>query len=180
MQRVQVNGRSGSVARLLALHRWYEARSGGIKRPPAAWEVLAVHALYLLSGLVVVASVLALTSSAEPIDGNAFQGVLVMASVCTALMVWAVFRRTPPAETWFVSHLVWLSTTWAIVALLFAGSLLILALVLLTAVLLPFLTLLVYTPFVLAWSCAAWFLWRVGRGYLVLLRRGPIGSFGRA
>lgn len=180
MQGTRRTGRGGSIARLLALHRWYEARSGGIRSQPVPWEVLAVHALYLSSGLVVVATVLALTSSAEPIGPNAFQGVVLLAATCGALMVWTVLRRTPPAETWFVSHLVWLSLTWAIAAMLFAGSLLVMGLVLIMAVLMPFLLFLMYTPVVLAWACAGWFLWRIGRGYLELLRREPIGSFGGA
>jgi hypothetical protein len=180
MQSVRRTTRNGSTARLNALHRWYEARSGGLQSAPAAWEVLAVHALYLLSGSVVVAAVLALTSSGEPIGSNAFRGVALMAAVCTVHMVWTVLRRTPPAETWFVSHLVWLSLTWGIVALVIAASLLVLGLALIAAVLLPMLVFLFYTPVFFAWACATWFLWRVGRGYFLLLRRSPIGSFGGA
>jgi hypothetical protein len=179
MQGAPQTRRAGSVGRLLVLHRWYEARSGGIKSPPMTWEVLAVHGLYLLSGLVTLTAVLALTSSVEPIRANSLGGVVVMAAMSTALMVWTVLRRTPPVETWFVSHLVWLSMTWAMVAFLFASSLLVLGLILIAAVLLQVLAFLVYTPFLLAWSCAVWFLWRVGRGYVVFLRRGPIGSFSR-
>lgn len=154
--------------------RWV-ARTHGETSPPAVRELFAVHALYALSAVLAARAALAFWGSGRPIGANALDDIIAMAAVSCLMMGWFALGRTPSAEKWFISHLLWLTMTFAVLGGVFAGSLIVLAVVMLLVLVLPPLFFLAYLPAALAWVFAAWFVWRLIRGYSAFLRRAAIG-----
>lgn len=148
--------------------------------PPEAWERAAVHVLYIGSAVFCLRIVSALAGMGRPVGADAVGQLLLIVAACLVFTFWGAFRRTPACEGWFASHLLWLTTTYAVLAGFAAGALLLAAVTMILALLLPAIMVLMVGVHALAWLCTAWFGWRLVRGYPAFIQRNLIGPFARA
>ncbi|MGD8277146.1 MAG: hypothetical protein PVH00_03925 [Gemmatimonadota bacterium] len=147
--------------------------------PPEGWERAAVHVLYLGSAVLCLRAVSGLAGIARPLRADAFGQLLLISAACLAFSFWGAFRRTPPCQAWFASHLLWLTLTYAVLAGVFVAGLLVIGVLWILALVIPAIAFLMHGPLALAWLFTAWFAWRLLRGYPAFLRRSPIGAFER-
>jgi len=145
--------------------------------PPESWERAAVHVLYVGSTILCLRTVSGLLGIARPLRADAFGQLLLILAASLGFSFWGAFRRTPPWQGWFASHLLWLTLTYAVLGGVFVAGLLVIAVLWLLALVIPAVSFLLYGPLALAWVFTAWFAWRLLRGYPAFLRRDPIGPF---
>jgi len=144
---------------------------------PSRLEWAAGHAAYLV-GLVFLAWVGAgLAGRPVPVGVGT---VLALAGLGAGLgflfLLWAVQFREVTPEPWFVSHLAWLSVTYAAVFAAIAAGTFGLVLMLFLAAAVPALApAMVYVPTTGAGVLAIWFAWRMLRGYWSYWRRATVG-----
>jgi hypothetical protein len=144
---------------------------------PTRYESFLGHLAYL-GGLALLArGVAGLAGRARPAGiGTVFEAAGLGAALGFLFLFWAVrFRRVAP-EPWFLSHLVWLSVTYALIfAAVAVGTLGVILGLFLAAIVLPVAAFIVYAPLVAGALLAAWFAWRMLRGYAAYWRRAPVG-----
>lgn len=162
-----------------AMRRSFVERAGD-GSAPEQWERAAVHVLYLGSAVFCLRGVSGLAGIGRSLGVDAAGQLIVILAVCGLFTFWAAFRRRRPCEGWFASHLLWLTTTYAVLGGAFAAVLVVIAVIVILMLLVPFLTFLLYLPLGVSWALTGWFGWRLLRGYPAFLQRNPIGTFERA
>ena len=144
---------------------------------PTRHESLLGHLAYLV-GLGLVAWVVAgLAGRTRPLSiGTVLEAAGLGAALGFLFLFWAVrFRRVAP-EPWFLSHLTWLTLTYALVfAAVAVGTLGVILGLFLAALVPPLAAFIVYVPLVAGGLLAVWFAWRILRGYGAYWRRAPVG-----
>ena len=154
-------------------------RNPAIRSAPTAIERSLVHLLYLVGLIVLGQFVWRATGHYQaPLTiAGLLGGSSGLAAVALVFLLWAVRHRRTPPEGWFLTHIVWLAWTYALVALLIAAGFLFLAIGLLFAAIAPpVAVVVVYGPYAIAWLLAIWFASRCVRGYLAFLRVSPVGA----
>ncbi len=148
---------------------------------PTPYERGLGHVAYLV-GLGLLGWVgLGLAGIAVPVGiGTGLKVLMLAAALSFLFLFWAVTYRRVPPEAWFVSHLVWLSMTYAFLFLAGAGGALALMVgILFIAVVPPLAALVVYGPMVVGGLVALWFTWRMVRGYVAYLGGAAVGGMVR-
>ncbi len=144
---------------------------------PTRYESFLGHLAYLV-GLALLAWVVAgLAGRAMPIGiGTVLEAAGVGAALGFLCLFWAVrFRRAAP-EPWFLSHLVWLSVTYALIfAAVAVGTLGVVLGLFLAAIVPPVAAFIVYAPLIAGGLLTVWFAWRMLRGYGAYCRRAQVG-----
>jgi len=144
---------------------------------PTRHELILGHLAYLV-GLALLAWVVAgLAGRAMPIGiGTALEAAGVGAALGFLCLFWAVRFRQAAPEPWFLSHLVWLSVTYALIfAAVAVGTLGVVLGLLFAAIVPPVAALIVYAPLIAGGLLTVWFAWRMLRGYGAYWRRAPVG-----
>lgn len=96
--------------------------------------------------------------------------------LCGLFLLWAMALRPRRLPTWFISHLLWLLTTHAVLFLTVAGAFLTLIIAVLLVAALRAAALLVYAPFIIGGTVFLWFAYRNIRGASAYLLLRPVGS----
>jgi hypothetical protein len=144
--------------------------------PPETWERAAVHALYLGSAIFCLAATAGLAGIGRPIRAGTAGQLILVAATCLVFSFWGAFRRSPPWEGWFASHLLWLTVTYTVLGAALAAGLLLALAVLILAILIPPVAVLFRVLHLLAWLFTAWFGWRLVRGYPAFIQRVAVDS----
>jgi uncharacterized membrane protein len=112
----------------------------------------------------------------QPVKSLALSTLSAALALCCLFLFWAVALRPRRLPTWFISHLLWLLTTHAVLLLTVAGAFLAVILAVLFVAVVRTAALLVYAPFVIGGAVFLWFAYRNVRGAVAFVMSRPVGA----
>jgi hypothetical protein len=144
-------------------------------RSPPAWLQWAGHGLYAYAFLLGLRAAIIFVGPSAPPGGNAFDGFLALPAIGLGFAALLV-RRVPRGAAWIATHVLWITVTFCVIAMMMALTGIVLVVAVLFAGPFPPLGRLILAPWISVPLGALWYAWRILHGYLLYLRGRPTSA----